>query len=137
MKKFISYAAMAMAFYACSNSDVTTPEIIDPQDATLSISTSVSNSIALTRTTGTVLGGNGTTTGPVMGTALASGSQIGVCVYNSTKTNESYVPYTGTAKAENILWTSDALNPQNWIDSELIGFGFGSTPGHVYAYFPH
>lgn len=140
MKKFISYAAMAVALCACSNNDVTTPEIIDPQSATLSISTSVSNSIALTRTTGTVLGGNGTTTGPVMGAVLATGSQIGVCVYNSTNNNETYVPYTGTAQSENILWTaSESTDPvkQIWVDSENNRFGFGSTPGHVFAYFPY
>lgn len=132
MKKFISYAAMAVALCACSNNDVTTPEIIDPQSATLSISTSVSNSIALTRTTGTEENlSDAAGTGPVMGTGLASGSQIGVFVFNAGTTNN----YQGTAannNHKNLLWTntSDAWNFNG-------NYYLGNSEADIHAYFPH
>ncbi|MGL5772727.1 MAG: hypothetical protein ACRCX1_08120, partial [Bacteroidales bacterium] len=132
MKKFISYAAMAMAFYACSNSDVTTPEIIDPQDATLSISTSVSNSIALTRTTGTDQNlSDATETGPVMGTALANGSQIGVFVYNAGTTTD-YQGTTANTEHRNLLWTN---NLNSW--SFNGKYYLGNPAADIHAYFTY
>lgn len=132
MKKIISYAAMAVALCACSNNDVTTPEIIDPQSATLSISTSVSNSIALTRTIGTE--GNlsdATGTGPVMGTGLATGSQIGVFVYKKGENTD----YDGTAANDdhtNLLWTN---NSNRW--SFNGNYYLGNSEADIYAYFPY
>lgn len=133
MKKFISYAAMAMTLYACSNNDVTTPEIIDPQNATLSISTSVSNSIAKTRTTS-----NGTNlsdaagTGPVMGISLASGSQIGVFVYNASTTS-NYNGTTANTVHKNLLWTNNGV--QNW--SFTGDYYLGNAHADIHAYFPY
>lgn len=134
MKKFISYAAMAVALCACSNNDVTTPEIIDPQSATLSISTSISNSIALTRTIGTEENlSDAAGTGPVMGTGLASGSQIGVFVFNAN----GFSKYPGiTEQADmNLMWTNTG---DKWSYKETDQqFAFGSAKANVYAYFPY
>lgn len=133
MKKFISYAAMAVALCACSNNDVTTPEIIDPQSATLSISTSVSNSIALTRTTGTEENlSDAAGTGPVMGTGLASGSQIGVFVFNAN----GFSKYPGiTDQADmNLMWKNTS---EGWRYNKSQQFAFGSAKANVYAYFPY
>lgn len=120
---------MAVALCACSNNDITTPEIIDPQSATLSISTSVSNSIALTRTTGTVLGGNGTTTGPVMGTQLPNSSNLGIFV-TKENTTDAYPAITGQA-TDNIQST---LNGSSW---SFPKFDLTSALGKVLAYFPY
>ena len=132
MKKFISYAAMAVALCACSNNDVTTPEIIDPQSATLSISTSVSNSIALTRTTGTGNNpSNAAGTGPVMGTVLATGSEIGVFVYKKGENTD----YDGSAANDdhtNLLWTN---NSNRWSFND--NYYLGNSEADIYAYFPY
>ena len=133
MKKIISYAAMAVALCACSNNDVTTPEIIDPQSATLSISTSVSNSIALTRTTGTKEGlSDAVSTGPVMGTGLATGSKIGVFVFNAG----GFDKYPGITDQSdmNLKWT---YTTDGWKYDNAQQFAFGSASANVYAYFPY
>lgn len=123
---------MAVALCACSNNDVTTPEIIDPQSATLSISTSVSNSIALTRTTGTREGlSDAVSTGPVMGTDLTTGSQIGVFVYKKGE-NTDYDGTTANKNHKNLLWTnaSDVWNFNG-------NYYLGNSEADIHAYFPY
>lgn len=132
MKKFISYAAMAVALCACSNNDVTTPEIIDPQSATLSISTSISNSIALTRTIGTEENlSDAAGTGPVMGAGLATGSEIGVFVFNAGTTN-NYQGTTANDDHKNLLWTK---NSNSWSFED--NYYLGNSEADIYAYFPY
>lgn len=120
---------MAVALCACSNNDVTTPEIIDPQSATLSISTSVSNSIALTRTTATVLGGDGISNGPIMGTQLPNSSNLGIFVTNEDISGA--YPAIGQ-NTNNIMCTSNGISLTL---SNL--FHLTSAPGKVLAYFPY
>lgn len=120
---------MAVALCACSNNDVTTPEIIDPQSATLSISTSVSNSIALTRTTATVLGGDGISNGPIMGTQLPNSSNLGIFVTNEDISGA--YPAIGQ-NTNNIMCTSNGISL-----TLSNSFHLTSASGKVLAYFPY
>lgn len=137
MKKFMMLAACAATFYACSSNDVNTPDIDENTTGLLSVSTSVlTQNSKGTKTIGSrATKANGVATGPVMDAALASGSKIGVFVFNNNNNFEGYTGATnsGTNPALNQLW----IATENPAYTKSGDFTLGIQPAKVYAYFPY
>lgn len=134
MKKFGILSISALLMCACSSTEINELDPSNQETALLSISTSVLTQNTKAGVTRTTNGADGADKGPVMGTALAAGSQIGVCVYNAG----GFDKYNGVSDEsnpvhENLLWTN-AISDK-W--STATPFYVGNATADVYAYFPH
>lgn len=127
-------AAIAASFASCSDKNISGVEDQNLMSE-LSLSTSVLSHSTRSKANFSTNNANGFHTGPVMSAQLASGSNIGVTVFN-TGTNDLYTTANG-GNAENMRWTNDG----NWkyistTENQDLKFFLGSAKADIVAYFP-
>lgn len=122
MKKNLFFATLAILFTSCASDETIDLDSSGDTTSALQISTSV-----LTRTTRATSVVTRPGNGPVMGTNLPDGSQIGVSVFNSGATSGAYQNTSGNT---NMNWT---LSGSAWSGAP---FYLQNRVGDVYAYFP-